>query len=117
MNLRRASKSFWVLKMFLPMRLVFGKQQLQEQWEAVKDSLNVVVQRAVRSGRATATKTTSNAIANAIQKYQLVITKPNDLFVKFMINPRFKFLINPVVTYSKCFVVIRNLLNKSKKEK
>ena len=64
------------------MKLAFEKQQLLVQWEAVKDSLNVVVQRAVGSDHATATKTTLNAIANAIQKCQLVITKLNDLFAK-----------------------------------
>ena len=68
------------------MRLVFEKQQLLEQWEAVRDSLNVVVQKAVRNDHATATKTTLNAIANAIQKCQLVITKLNDLFAKISIT-------------------------------
>ena len=42
----------------------------------------MVVQRAVRSDHATATKTTLNAIANVIQKCQLMITKLNDLFAK-----------------------------------
>ena len=59
----------------------------REQWEAVKYSLNVVAQKAVRSDIATATKTTLNAIANAIQKCQHVITKLNDLFEKFFIIP------------------------------
>ena len=47
----------------------------------------MVAQRAVRSDHATATKTTLNAIANAIQKYQLAVTKLNDLFAKFLLNP------------------------------
>ena len=64
------------------MRLVFEKQQLLVQREAVKDSLNVVVQRAVGSDHATATKTTLNAIANTIQRFQLATTKLNDLFAK-----------------------------------
>ena len=52
------------------MRLVSEKQQLREQWEAGKDSLNVVAQRDVRSDLATATKTTLSAAANAIQNCQ-----------------------------------------------
>ena len=42
----------------------------------------MVVQRAVGSDHATATKTTLNAIANAIQRFQLATTKLNDLFAK-----------------------------------
>ena len=71
MNLLRASKSFWVSKIFLLMRLVFEKLLRQEQWEAAKGSVNVVAQKAVRSDLATATKTMLNGIANAIQKFQL----------------------------------------------
>ena len=87
MSLHRAPRNFWALKMSQLMRLVFEKPQNLERWEAVKDLLNVVAQRAVRSDHATATKTTLNAIANAIQKYQLAITKLNDLFAKFLLDP------------------------------
>ena len=67
------------------MRLVSEKQQLREQWEAGKDSLNVVAPRDVRSDLATATKTTLSAAANAIQNCQPAITRLNDLFTEFLL--------------------------------